>query len=102
MTNSRLRLFPLEVQFLLGRLGFSFVPKEGFTILLHTFTQKTNKTSIMGSSTNNLCIGMAAVYSFFGITLAISPKVRKNDVYLFAPLSKSFAPHIARAVFLGT
>ena len=29
----------------------------------------------MGKMTNNLCFGMAAVYSFFGITLAVAPKL---------------------------
>ena len=28
----------------------------------------------MGAMTNHLCLGMCAVYSFFGVTLAISPE----------------------------
>ena len=28
----------------------------------------------MGAITNHLCLGMCAVYSFFGVTLAISPE----------------------------
>ena len=28
----------------------------------------------MGKATDNLCLGMAAVYSFFGVTLAVAPK----------------------------
>eukprot|EP01046_Picozoa_sp_COSAG06_P102114 COSAG06_NODE_48270_length_333_cov_0.880342_1_plen_26_part_01 len=26
----------------------------------------------MGATTDNLCLGMAAVYSFFGVTLAVA------------------------------
>lgn len=29
----------------------------------------------MGKMADNLCLGMAAVYSFFGITLAVAPKL---------------------------
>ena len=40
----------------------------------HNSWHSTDRVEAMGA-TDNLCLGMALVYSFFGVTLAVSPKL---------------------------
>ena len=39
------------------------------------FSKKFKEDTDTMTHTDNLCLGMAAVYSFFGITLAVAPKL---------------------------